>query len=132
MADNPSLQGKGRGEQSAAETTRAGVYFTPRVDIYESDAELTLYADVPGVRPEDVDLRYERGELVLHGRVQQRRRPDQAYQWEYDEGDFYRVFQIHETIDAARIEAECKNGVLTVHLPRTEAVRPRQVQVRGE
>ena len=51
---------------------------------------------------------------------------------EYDEGDFYRAFTIHESINAERISAECKNGVLTVHLPKVEAVRPRQIQVRGE
>lgn len=48
---------------------------------------------------------------------------------EYGEGDFYRVFTIHESIDSTRITAECKNGVLTVHLPKVEAVRPRQIKV---
>jgi HSP20 family protein len=119
-------------EQGRPESTRGGSFFTPRVDIYETDNELLLFADLPGVRPEDVDLRYERGALVLHGRVRPRNRPEQFYQWEYDEGDFYRVFQIHESIDGTRIEAECKNGVLTVHLPKAEAVRPRQVKVRGD
>jgi HSP20 family protein len=87
---------------------------------------------VPGVRAEDVDLRFERGELTLHARVKQRQRPDQYFLWEYEDGDFYRVFQVHETIDATRISAECKNGVLTVHLPKAEAAKPRQVQVRGD
>ena len=50
---------------------------------------------------------------------------------EYEEGDFYRAFSIHESIDSSRIEAECKNGVLIVHLPKTEAVRPRQIAVRS-
>jgi HSP20 family protein len=49
---------------------------------------------------------------------------------EFEVGDFYRVFSIHESIDAGRIEAECKNGVLTVHLPKVEAARPRQISVR--
>jgi HSP20 family protein len=132
MAENPTLREKGRGEQSAAETTRAGVYFTPRVDIYETDAELTLYADVPGVRPEDVDLRYERGELMLHARVRPQERRGHPVAFEYEDGDYYRVFQIHETIDAAKIEGECKNGVLTVHLPKAAAAQPRKVTVRGE
>jgi len=51
---------------------------------------------------------------------------------EYEEGDFYRVFQIHESIDNTRIAAECKNGELIVHLPKAEAAKPRQVRVRGE
>ena len=112
------------------ESTRGGTYFQPRVDIFETDQELTLYADVPGVRAEDVDLRFERGELILQGRVQRRERPGQPLLTEYHEGDFFRVFQIHESIDTTRITAECKNGVLTVHLPKTEAVQPRQIAVK--
>jgi len=114
------------------ENTRGGTYFQPRVDIFETDKELTLHADVPGVRPEDVDLRFERGELVLQGRVKHRERRGLALLSQYEEGDFFRVFQIHESIDSTRIEAECKNGVLTVHLPKVEAARPRQVTVKGE
>jgi len=120
------------GEQHPAEATRGGPYFTPRVDIYETDKELILYADVPGVRPEDVDLRYERGELLLQGRVRPQTQPGHVVVEEYQEGDFYRVFQIHESIDGAKIEAECKNGVLTVHLPKVESAQPRKVTVRGE
>jgi HSP20 family protein len=87
---------------------------------------------MPGIRPEDVNLRYERGELVLHGRLKQRQWQGAFLLREYDEGDFYRVFTIHESIDNSRIEATCKNGVLTVRLPKTEAARPRQVTVRAD
>jgi HSP20 family protein len=102
------------------------------VDIYESDKELTLYAELPGVRPEDVELRYEKGELALHGRVKPRPLGRNRLMQEYEVGDFYRAFNISESIDASRIEAECKNGLLTVHLPKVEAVRPRQISVKGE
>ena len=50
---------------------------------------------------------------------------------EYGVGDFYRVFQIHESIDSSRIEAECKNGVLTVHLPKAETAKPKQVKIKA-
>jgi HSP20 family protein len=133
MAEMTSPATRDRAAAARPEATRGGQYFTPRVDISETDKELTLYAEVPGVRPEDVDLHYEKGELTLHGRV----RPRQAERrnvllQEYEEGDFYRAFAIHESIDAGRIEAECKNGVLVVHLPKQEAARPRQIQVRGQ
>ena len=131
MANITSSPAKDRAE-ARPEATRGGVFFTPRVDIVETDAELTLFAEVPGVSPEAVDLRYEKGELLLHGRVRARQQPQAMLLQEYDEGDFYRAFTIHESIDAERISAECKNGVLTVHLPKVEAVRPRQIQVRGE
>jgi len=113
------------------ETTRNARYFSPRVDIFENDSELLLFADVPGVKPQDIDLRYERGELILRGKVEPPEHPGQPIFEEYESGDFYRVFQIHETIDASKIEAETKNGVLTVHLPKQEAVKPKQVQVRA-
>jgi HSP20 family protein len=114
------------------ESTRSGYFFTPRVDIYETEEELLLLADVPGVKADDVDLRFERGELVLQGRVRERPRSGQMLVNEYGEGDFYRVFQIHESIDHTRISAECKNGELIVHLPKAEAAKPKQVKVRGE
>jgi HSP20 family protein len=131
MAENTSLAQKDRTEQMTPESTR-GVFFTPRVDIYETDNELTLYADIPGVSPEDVDLRYEGGELVLRGRVKPRHRDEDFVLQEYEEGDYYRAFSIHESIDAGKIEAECKNGVLMVHLPKVERARPKQITVRGK
>jgi HSP20 family protein len=131
MAELSNSPQKERAESRPAEATRGGVHFTPRVDIVETDHELTLYADVPGVRPEDVDLHYERGELVLHGRVRPRHPGRQLLLQEYEDGDFYRAFTIHESIDPTRIAAECKNGVLTVHLPKAESARPRQITVRA-
>src|SRR5438045_2679245 len=133
MADNTlTTQQKGRTEPTTPEQTWGGVYFTPRVDIFENEQELTLFADVPGVRPEDVDLRYEQGELVLHGRVQPRRTGENFLLREYEEGDFYRAFTIHETIDSNRIEAECKNGVVVVHLPKAEQAKPRRINVQTQ
>jgi HSP20 family protein len=132
MADTQSLTQKERSQQTTPETTRGGVYYSPRVDIYETDEELVLCADVPGVRPEDVDLRYENGELLLHARVQPRHLEQNFVAQEYGEGDFYRAFAIHESIDSGRILAECKNGVLTVHLPKAEAARPRQISVKAK
>jgi HSP20 family protein len=78
-----------------------------------------------------VDLRYEQGELVLHGRVPPRTSNGTLLLREYEVGDFYRAFHIHESIDGSRIEADFQNGVLIVHLPKVEAARPRQITVRG-
>jgi HSP20 family protein len=132
MSNLTNVSTKDRAEGTGPEATRGGVRFTPRVDIVEMENELTLYAEVPGVRSEDVDLQYEKGELVLHARVKSRHGSQSMLLQEYEEGDFYRAFTIHESIDAGRIAAECKNGVLTVHLPKSEAVRPRQITVRDE
>ena len=108
------------------------VLYTPRVDILEREEELVLFADMPGVKPDDADVRFENGELVLHGRCTPRSFGDAAVASEYGVGDFYRAFTISEDIDAQKISAELKNGVLTVHLPKVEAVRPRRIKVTGE
>ena len=113
------------------EETRTGQFFTPRVDILETPDELTLFADLPGVRAEDLDLRYEKGELFVHGKVKPRQAGNQLWLNEYEVGDFYRAFTVGESVDSNRISAECKNGVLTVHLPKMEHVKPKQITVRG-
>lgn len=113
-----------------AEDTRNGQFFTPRVDIVETDRELLIYADMPGALPHDIDLRYENGELTLRAKVQPREAHGNLIFGEYDVGDFYRVFQVHESIDATRIEADYRNGVLVVHLPKQEAVKPKQVPIK--
>jgi len=129
---NNTLAQKDVAQESAPERLREGVTFTPRVDIVETDKELLLFADLPGVRSEDVELHFEKGQLVLTGHVNPRAGSKQFVLREYDEGDFYRAFAIHESIDATKIEASCKQGVLTVHLPKVEAVKPRQINVTAQ
>lgn len=119
-----------RTEVAEREPTRGQLYFTPRVDIVESEKELTLYADMPGVASDGVDLRYEQGELVLQGKVAPRHAGKNLLVHEAPLGDYYRVFTIHESIDATKIEAEFKAGVLVVHLPKAESARPRQISVK--
>ena len=119
------------GEPATVERTCGGVTFTPRVDIVETETELLLYADLPGVAPEDLDVRYEKGELSLVGKVAQRNGGAEYLAAEYGIGDFYRQFSIGEAVDAEQISAEMKEGVLTVHLPKTEAVKPRRIEVSG-
>jgi HSP20 family protein len=122
---------KERAEQTQPERLRGGVFFTPRVDIIESDQELMVFADLPGVKPADVELRFENGELALHGRAQPRQPERGALLNEYEVGDFYRAFTIGESINGSKISAEFKNGVLTIHLPKMEKAKPRQITVRG-
>lgn len=113
-----------------AAQTRTDSSILPRVDIFETDQEILLAADLPGVAPAHVDLRYERGELTLHGARPSRPRTGGEFLDERHEGDFHRVFQLHESIDAERIGADFKQGVLTIHLPKQEAVKPRRVAVK--
>jgi HSP20 family protein len=105
--------------------------FIPRVDICDTGSELLLLADLPGVRPEDIELRYENGELNLKGKVRPRNQGKAMYRQEYQIGDFERTFELHESIDSQRINAECRDGVLKVHLPKAAAFRPVQIKVQG-
>jgi len=121
-------------EQSGVATlerTRGGVMYTPRIDIWESDEELVLYADLPGVSTEDLDIQFENRELRIHGKVAPRHENRSFLYGEYGIGDFYRTFTIGETIDSKKISAELQNGVLTLHLPKTEAVKPRRIAVKA-
>jgi HSP20 family molecular chaperone IbpA len=129
---NVTTAPKGQNVQAAPEQTRGGAYFVPRVDIFETENELTLLADLPGVRSEDVDLRYENGELILHARVRPRHQDRTYLLNEYEVGDFYRAFAIHESIDSGKIAAECKNGVLVLHLPKAAQAQPRQIKVTAQ
>jgi HSP20 family protein len=122
---------KEAGEVAAPEATRGGIYYIPRVDIYESTDEVVLQCDMPGVKPQDVDVRFEKGELSLHGKVQARQAPAEYLEEEYGVGDFYRSFAVAPEIDADKISADYRDGVLTVHLPKQERVKPKQIPVKA-
>jgi HSP20 family protein len=115
---------------SPSEVTR-GLTVTPRVDILENENELLLFADLPGVTQDDVDIRFENGELTLHARRPQGGGGRVAWLWENETGDYFRAFRISEEVDSGRIWAELKNGVLTLHLPKVEAAKPRKITVKG-
>ena len=131
MAENSIVKTEKKADLTTPEFTRGTVTFTPRVDIIETAEELLLFADVPGVKSEDVDVRFENGELILHGRCNPRGYASNFLLGEYEVGDFYRVFALSESIDAEKIGAELKQGVLTVHLPKAAAVKPRKITVQG-
>ncbi|MBX3413205.1 MAG: Hsp20/alpha crystallin family protein [Pirellulales bacterium] len=120
-------------EVAKTEHTRSGQYYRPHVDIVEQAEELLVRADMPGLRAEDIDVQFEEGTLAIHGRVAPRQPAGTNYlQREYGVGDYYRSFQVSEHIDVSRIHAEYTDGVLTLHLPKTEAVKPRKIAVTAK
>jgi len=107
-------------------------YVAP-VDIFEVADELTLLVDLPGARADSIDVNYELGTLSIHATVEPRQN-EQTTKYllrEYGVGDFDRSFQVGEGIDATHIRADYRDGVLTVHLPKAEAVKPRKIAVSG-
>ncbi len=115
---------------AGAEATRGETFATPDADIYETDDELVLVADVPGVAQGGAELGLEDGvlEITAHGRPGgDDREPDHE---EYRPTGFYRAFKLSEEIDAAKIGAELKDGVLTVKLPKSARAKPRKIEVK--
>jgi len=119
-------------ETATVERTHEGTSFTPRFDIWENEDEILLCGDLPGVEAKDLDIRFEKGELMIHGRVAPRHADRRALYGEYGVGDFFRSFAIGEAIDSTQISAELKHGVVTLHLPKTAAVRPRRIAVKTD
>ena len=124
-----AIERKPRAEMAPTEAERSTTV-TPRVDILETDEEMLLYVDLPGVNPDDVDIRFEDGELTLHGRrtASYAGRP---WLWEYETGSFNRAFRVNEKIAGDKIHANVKDGVMIVHLPKVEAVKPRKITVKA-
>lgn len=122
---------KSTAEQTAgAELTRSGCCYRPNVDILEQDDELLVLADVPGAKGDAIDLKFEDGTLEIRAEVAPRQDDERPYLLrEYGVGDYYRSFQISEAIDAGKISAEYADGVLKLHLPKAEAVKPRKIAV---
>ena len=112
------------------EPTWSDRVYRPNVDIMESAHELTLRADLPGTAANGIEVNFENGLLTIVGKVRMRQ-PDQAtyLMREYGVGNFHRAFEVSEAVDASKISADFAQGVLTLHLPKVEALKPRRIKV---
>ncbi len=118
--------------RTGAAPTATALSFTPAVDIFERGDTTVIIADMPGVKPDDIDVTLERQVLTLRGKV--RPHAPEGYRRlsaEYREGDYVRVFTLSDEIDQASINAEFKNGVLRLELPRAPETRPRKISVKA-
>ena len=104
--------------------------YVPRFDLVEAPDQFVLYGDLPGVKPEDVEVQLSNDELTIHGKVVPRHESFKFLRHEYGLGDYDRTFSVGDAIDASRITAELKDGVLTVLLPKREVLKPRRVEVK--
>lgn len=114
------------------ERTRQRRCFSPRTDIYETDKEIILTADIPGADEKSVEINLEKNILTINAFTDTEGISDHrlAYQ-EYGIGDYRRSFTLNGEIDREKIEAVVKNGVLTLHLPKSEAARARKITVKA-
>jgi HSP20 family protein len=103
----------------------------PPCDVYENDAEVLVVADLPGATAEGLRIHFERNELSLYARREMPDADGEIVRWEYRDATFERRFAVPNGIDASKINAELKDGVLKLHLPKSEAVKPRQIPVQA-
>jgi HSP20 family molecular chaperone IbpA len=106
--------------EQKAEQTRQGNVLAPSVDILETDQELVLVADIPGADPSNIKLDVQPPDFKLEAEVSGAARRT----------SYVRSFHVEERIDVERVNAEYKNGVLTVRLPKSSAAKPRRIEVR--
>jgi HSP20 family molecular chaperone IbpA len=119
------------GVPTVPEQTRSGPVYSPSVDIFENDNSITVLADMPGVRAQDLRIDLRESVLTLTARATAPEGPNESdVLREYRSGTFFRQFTLSETIDQASIDAKLTDGVLRLELPKVEKARPRQITVR--
>ena len=132
--ESKELQVKRKSELTApAEQTTAGPVFTPAVDIFETEKQITLLADLPGVKADDLKIDLRDNTLTLSAEVQPYEGTNEEdILVEYEVGKYYRQFTLSEAIDQDKIEAELKDGVLRLILPKAEEAIPKKITIKTE
>lgn len=106
----------------------AGRAIAPRIDVYETDTAFVLVGDMPGVRPEGLDVVAERDVLSIRGRVTRPERPPEHQ--EYELVDYFQTLALTEDLDASGVSASLKDGVLRITIPKSPTVQPKKIHVR--
>ena len=102
---------------------------TPSVDIYENSEEILLFADLPGVKKDDITIDLDNGQLTVVGNRYMEQEKDMQLE-EFGSAQFRRVFSVPQGIDQTKVDAELNDGVLKLHLPKSESVKPRRIEIR--
>jgi len=135
MADTHSKELKVREKQevsSPAEQTTPGLVFTPAVDIFETEKEITLLADMPGVKADRLTIDLRDNILTLSGEIVPFENADEEdILVEYETGKYYRQFTIGELINQEKIDAKLNDGVLELKLPKVEKATPKKIVVKS-
>jgi len=124
------LKAKREIKKGAGEETKPGPVFIPAVDILENVNELIVLADMPGVDSKNVDIDLKDSQLTIQGRIDPAGQENEVSLYkEFNWGDYYRQFNLAETIDQEKISAKMEHGVLRLTLPKVENVKPRKIAV---
>ena len=128
---SPTPQPEGSIEPSPPTAAAPCLVYQPNVDVCDCGAEVMLVADMPGAKADSMSVSFEDGVLSVFAKVPQRPLQGRQIGQEYGIGDYRRSFRLGEGFDASQISAEYRRGVLTIHVPRLAAVRPRKIEVRS-
>jgi HSP20 family protein len=133
MTETKEIQAKEKQEVSVpAEQTKPGPVFTPAVDIFETEKEMTLLADLPGVKSDDLNIDLRDNVLTLTGDVTPwEGAEEEDLLIEYEIGRYLRQFTLSEVIDQDKIDAQLNDGVLRLTLPKVEKATPRKISVKA-
>jgi HSP20 family molecular chaperone IbpA len=131
MSEGKDLKVREKQEAAAQpEQTHAGPVFTPAVDIFENDREITLLADMPGASVETIAIDLHKGVLTISGDVKPwESKGETDILIEFEIGKYYRQFTLTEVVDQDKIAARLEDGVLRVTLPKVAKVLPRKIAV---
>ena len=107
--------------------------WAPAVDIKEEPQQFVIHADVPGVEAKDIDITLENGVLTLKGQrvIEQKEENDQYRRVERVRGTFLRRFSLPDAVNAEKVSAKCKDGVLEVIVPKRESAQPRRIAIES-
>jgi len=107
--------------------------WAPAVDIKEEPQQFVIHADVPGVEAKDIDITLENGVLTLKGQrvLEQKEETDQYRRVERVRGTFLRRFSLPDAVNAEKVSAKCKDGVLEVIVPKRESAQPRRITIES-
>lgn len=118
-------------ERGAAEGSTATAEWAPAVDIKEEKGKFVIQADIPGVKPEDIDISMENGVLTIKGekKIEAETDRDGYKRVERTYGSFYRRFSLPDTADSDAISAISRHGVLELTIPKKDEVQPKKISV---
>ena len=107
--------------------------FQPPVDLYETEQEYVVKLAVPGLKPDNFEITMQQNVLTIQGRTQEEEKQEGAryHMREQRFGEFTRTIQFPTQVDPDKIQASLSNGVLTIHVPKAEAAKPRRITVKA-
>jgi len=118
-------------EERMPDRPRELATLTPLVDIYENDNEILLHADMPGVPKEAITVNIDNGRLEISGVRKLSPAPGSVHWQEFGDAEYRRTFSVPQTIDVGKVNAKLADGVLRLHLPKSEQAKPRLVEIKA-